>query len=56
MDPESPQGLRNRAEAMTAFLKNGGAVNYGTVPADATPAPSQAGAPAQAAPATPPAK
>jgi len=59
-DPESPQGLRNRAEAMTTFLKNGGAVNYGTVPADAVPPPpeaanstkpSQAGAPAEAAPA-----
>jgi hypothetical protein len=60
-DPESPEGLRNRAEAMAAFLKNGGAVNYGTVPADAAPpAPAanqttapQAGTPADAAPATP---
>jgi len=34
MDPETPQGLRNRAQAMASFLKNGGAVNYGTVPAD----------------------
>ena len=49
MDPESPQGLRSRAEAMTTFLKNGGAVNYGTVPAD--PVAPQAGAPAEAAPA-----
>ena len=42
-DPESPQGLRSRAQAMAAFLKNGGAVNYGTVPADAALPPSQAG-------------
>jgi len=50
-DPESPQGLRSRAQAMAAFLKNGGAVNYGTVPADAALPPSQAGdtAPAPAA-------
>lgn len=52
-DPESPEGLRSRAQAMAAFLKNGGAVNYGTVPADATPAAPQAGAPAEATPATP---
>ena len=37
MDPESPEGLRSRAQAMASFLKNGGAVNYGTVPADAVP-------------------
>lgn len=48
LDPESPQGLRNRAEAMTAFLKNGGATNYGTVPADPAPLPPQV--PAQPAP------
>ena len=50
-DPESPQGLRSRAQAMAVFLKNGGAVNYGTVPADAALPPSQAGdtAPAPAA-------
>ena len=50
-DPESPQGLRSRAQAMAAFLKNGGAVSYGTVPADAALPPSQAGdtAPAAAA-------
>ncbi len=62
-DPESPQGLRSRAQAMAAFLKNGGAVNYGTVPPDAAPLPPQAanqttspqaGAPANPAP--PPAK
>lgn len=44
VDPESPQGLRNRAQAMVAFLKNGGAVNYGTVPAEAPPQPPQSGA------------
>jgi hypothetical protein len=50
-DPESPQGLRSRAQAMAAFLRNGGAVNYGTVPADAALPPSQVGdtAPAAAA-------
>jgi hypothetical protein len=36
--PESPNGLRARARAMADFLKNGGAVSYGTVPADAVPA------------------
>jgi hypothetical protein len=47
MDPESSEGLRSRAQAMAAFLKNGGAVNYGTVPADATPQqPQTAQAPA----------
>jgi hypothetical protein len=42
VDPQAPDALRRRAEAMTAFLKNGGAVSYGTVPADATPTPPQA--------------
>jgi hypothetical protein len=60
VDPQAPDALRRRAEAMAAFLKNGGAVSYGTVPADAVPAPPQAGptaqpAPAQPAPATAPA-
>ena len=36
--PESPNGLRARARAMADFLKNGGAMSYGTVPADAVPA------------------
>ena len=36
--PESPNGLRARARAMADFLKNGGAISYGTVPADAVPA------------------
>jgi hypothetical protein len=40
--PESPDGLRSRAKAMVAFLKNGGAVAYGSVPADVTPLPPQA--------------
>ena len=47
-DPESPQGLRGRAQAMVSFLKSGGALNYGTVPADAAPQPSQTDAPAPA--------
>jgi hypothetical protein len=50
LDPESPDGLRGRARAMTAFLKNGGPVTYGTVPPDVMPAPP---APAAAAPAAP---
>jgi hypothetical protein len=70
LDPESPDGLRSRAKAMVTFLKNGGAVAYGSVPADAAPLPPQAASgqnPPQAAnaptppgngakPATPPAK
>ena len=32
-DPESPDSLKRRAQAMTDFLKGGGAVAYGTVPA-----------------------
>ncbi|HKQ11626.1 MAG TPA: tetratricopeptide repeat protein [Rhizomicrobium sp.] len=35
---ESPNGVRARAKAMADFLKNGGAISYGTVPADAVPA------------------
>jgi hypothetical protein len=54
LDPESTQGLRSRAQAMATFLKNGGAVNFGTVPAEAAPQPPQASAPAN--PAAPPAK
>jgi hypothetical protein len=42
LDPESPDGLRNRANAMATFLKNGGAVSYGSVPADAVPPPQTA--------------
>ena len=42
VDPQAPDALRRRAEAMTAFLKNGGAVSYGTVPADAAPTPPPA--------------
>jgi len=53
MDPESPQGLRSRAQAMTAFLKNGGAVNFGTVPAEAVPQPPQANVAPNGAPAAP---
>ena len=50
LDPEAPDQLRSRAKAMTAFLKNGGPISYGTVPPDAVVAPP---APAAAAPATP---
>jgi hypothetical protein len=39
---------------MTAFLKNGGAVNYGSVPAEALPqAPAAPNAPADGLPAAP---
>ena len=44
LDPESPDGLRSRAHAMTAFLKNGGAVSYGAVPADAVLPPAASAA------------
>ena len=51
-DPESPDSLKRRAQAMTDFLKGGGAVSFGTVPAPVTPpAPNAAAAPAPAAPA-----
>jgi hypothetical protein len=60
-DPQSPDSLRSRAKAMVAFLKNGGAVSYGTVAADAVLPPSQAAnapsvSPANNGVATPPAK
>ncbi len=58
-DPQAPDSTRRRAEAMAAYLKNGGAVSFGTVPPEmpppaATPAPTPAApaqAPAQQAPA-----
>ena len=37
VDPEAPESLRRRAEAMAAFLKNGGAVSFGSVPPDTPP-------------------
>jgi hypothetical protein len=52
LDPESPEALRARAKAMVEYLKNGGAVNFGSVPADAVP--PQANASAAAAPAPTP--
>ena len=42
LDPESPEALRSRAKAMLQYLKNGGAVNFGSVPADAVPVPPEA--------------
>jgi len=48
VDPEAPESLRRRAEAMAAFLKNGGAVSFGNVPPDIVPAPGAAQAPAAA--------
>jgi len=58
-DPQSPDALRARARAMAAFLKNGGAISYGSVPPDAiVTKPGQPGAtnpgaaPAPAAPGT----
>jgi hypothetical protein len=41
-DPEAPDALRSRARAMAAFLGNGGAITYGTVPPDAVPGPVSA--------------
>jgi hypothetical protein len=46
LDSESPDGLRARAKAMAAFIKAGGAINYGSVPADAVPAPAADAKPA----------
>jgi hypothetical protein len=55
LDPEAPDALRARAKAMAAFLRSGGAISYGSVPADAVPTPPPAaGAPAADA-ANPPA-
>ena len=51
-DPESPDSLKRRAQAMTEFLKSGGAVSFGTVPAPVPPAAPNA-APAGPAPAAP---
>ena len=51
LDPEAPDELRARAKAMTAFLKNGGPVTFGTVPPDVVPAAPAASALAPAAPA-----
>jgi hypothetical protein len=48
LNTEAPDALRARAKAMAAFLKNGGATSYGSVPADPVPVPP---APAPAAPA-----
>jgi hypothetical protein len=58
-DPESPDSLKRRAQAMADFLKSGGAVSYGTVPAPVPPPVANAAAapagpaPAAAAPAAP---
>ncbi|HZQ39434.1 MAG TPA: tetratricopeptide repeat protein [Rhizomicrobium sp.] len=51
-DPESPDSLKRRAQAMTDFLKGGGAISYGTVPVTPSPA-ANAAAPAGSAPAAP---
>jgi hypothetical protein len=58
-DPGSPDALRARARAMAAFLKNGGAITYGTVPPvtaalPGQPAPKPGTAPAPAAAASAP--
>jgi hypothetical protein len=59
-DKGAPEGMRARSNAMATFLKNGGLINFGTVPAPPTP-PALPGAPvapagtpaAPAAPTTP---
>jgi hypothetical protein len=52
-DPESPDALKNRARAFSAFLHEGGSASYGTVPPTA-PAPAPDAPPgAPPAPATP---
>lgn len=53
VDPQAPDALRRRAEAMASFLKNGGATSYGTVPADAVPPPQAANTAKAAAPPAP---
>ncbi len=55
VNAEAPDALRARAKAMAAFLKNGGATTFGSVPADAVPLPPQAANPSAsaAAPAAP---
>jgi hypothetical protein len=56
-DAEAPDNLRARAKAMAAFLKNGGAVTYGSVPPDVVATPPAPAAPApQANAAAAPAK
>lgn len=55
-DPASQDGLRTRASAMATFLKNGGAINYGSVPPEAVPTPPQGGEAGHDVPATPAAK
>jgi hypothetical protein len=59
-DANSPQALRTRARAMSAFLKQGGAKDFGTVPPPAPPpvpgavaTPPAAGAPPAGTPGTP---
>jgi hypothetical protein len=54
-DANAPDNLRRRAQAMADFLKNGGAVSFGTVPAIPAPpaGPAAAAAPAPAAPPAP---
>ena len=52
-DPESPDSLRRRAQAMRDFLRNGGAVSYGTVPVPVVQMPGAPAAATPAAPATP---
>jgi hypothetical protein len=56
INAEAPDALRARAKAMTAFLKNGGATTYGTVPADPAPVPPAPVPPAPAAAPAAPAK
>jgi hypothetical protein len=51
-DPNSPDALRARARAMAAFLKNGGAVTFGTVLPETATMPGQP-APAGPKPGTP---
>jgi hypothetical protein len=52
-DPDAPDSLRRRAQAMNDFLKNGGATSYGTVPAAPAPEALAAAEAAAAAPAKP---
>jgi hypothetical protein len=55
LDPDSPDALRSRAKAFAAFLENGGARDYGTVPPPAA-APAPGTPPGKAPPAAAPPK
>ncbi|MBV9043629.1 MAG: tetratricopeptide repeat protein [Alphaproteobacteria bacterium] len=54
-DKDAPESMRRRAEAMAAFLNNGGMATFGTVPPPPAPAGTAPAAPTAGATPTPPA-